>query len=161
MKQETRFISQRQAAKELGFKAVKSLQEYIQKGVVETNDEKKVDPIDARKRIDIFKKLNINDSGSISLLKARTMKEEYQAKMAELDYKVRTGELLQKDEIYETAFMVFRELRDALYRVPGRIAPILAHETDIHTCKQIIQNEITAAIKEAEQKLNKLTKNLK
>ena len=126
---------------------------------MQTNDKKQVDPIAARKAIDLFKKMGTDEVGNITYAKAHAMKEEYQAKMAELDYKERVGELIKLKDVKDTTFIALRELRNALLNIPKRVGPILAHETNPHVCSKIIDDEIKIAFENFTNTLSKYIAN--
>lgn len=96
------------------------------------------------------------NTSSNSYSQARAWKAMLDVKMANLDYEERLGNLIKKEEIYDTMFVLMRETRDALGKVSDRIGAIVAHQTDEHTCKQIINVEIKQALKTAEEKLASL-----
>lgn len=61
---------------------------------------------------------------------AKRARAVYQAKIAELDYKERTGELVKRDEVYKALYSYGQRVRDALLAVPDKtIDNILAAKT--------------------------------
>jgi hypothetical protein len=89
---------------------------------------------------------------TIDIWDAKARKENFIAKIRELDYLERSGELVSAKAVEDTAFRKAREIRDAFLNIPDRIASLLANETDATRCHAIITQEI-------ETVLNKLAKN--
>ena len=80
-------------------------------------------------------------------------REAAEADLAELELKERRGELVKKADVEREAFAVQRALRDRLTGIPDRIAPMLAAETDVAKCHEIVASEIRAALREIVQEL--------
>lgn len=80
--------------------------------------------------------------------KARAMREAYAAKLAQLDYQQKMGQLVSKDEMKGALFSAGRQLRDSLTQLPSRLAPQLASETDQHVISMMLTQEINDALKE-------------
>ena len=76
------------------------------------------------------------------LAESQRRKEEFRAKLVELDYEERVGTLVRKDLIEETAFRVGRLVRDGLLNIPSRLAGILAAETDQRKVHDLLEAEI-------------------
>jgi hypothetical protein len=79
---------------------------------------------------------------------ARANSELYKSKMAELDYKVKSGELVSiekaKDLFYNMAVLV----KQNLLTIPDRISSILAAETDDRKIHTILIHEIKESLKQ-------------
>lgn len=89
------------------------------------------------------------DDGSSSdpiLAESQRRKEEFRAKLVELDYAERVSTLVRKDLIEETAFRVGRLVRDGLLNIPSRLAGILAAETDQRKVHDLLEKEIRQAL---------------
>lgn len=56
----------------------------------------------------------------------RRMYEQYRAQKERLEFEVKTGRLVDAEEVRRTAFVAARRVRDMLLSVPDRIAPIAA-----------------------------------
>lgn len=80
-------------------------------------------------------------------------RERAEADLAELELKERRGELVKKADVERETFAVQRALRDRLTGIPDRIAPMLAPETDVGKCHEIVASEIRAALREVVQAL--------
>lgn len=173
------YISQNKAAKELGINQ-SVVSRHIKNGRLTApaiNEQKQVCVAEARKQLKanldpargqgkIHKTAEINKGNAAQVAaseddnktskgyaQARAMKAMIDVKMANLDYEERMGNLIKKEDIYDTFFLLMREQRDALLKIEDRIGAIVAHQTDEHTCKQIIGGEIRQALKAAEEKL--------
>lgn len=83
-----------------------------------------------------------------TFLQARTAREAYNAKLAELELQERLGALVRKDDVERETFAVQRALRDRLTGIPDRIAPMLAAEGDVAKCHAIVANEIRVALRD-------------
>jgi hypothetical protein len=96
------------------------------------------------------KRLSDGIEGShLTYAEAKTLKENYAAKTAELDYKVKTKSLVDAKEVEKAAFDVGRKLRDNMLAVPDRVAALVAAETDRHKIHKMITEEITIALNQA------------
>lgn len=80
--------------------------------------------------------------------KARAMREAYAAKLAQLDYQQKVGQLVSKDDMKAALFSAGRQLRDTLTQLPTRLAPQLASEQDQHVISMMLAQEINDALKE-------------
>lgn len=80
------------------------------------------------------------------LISAKTTREEWAGKLAELSYRERAGELLERDEVHRLLGDVAREIRDALYGIPSRLANVLAAETVPASVHELLDQEITQAL---------------
>jgi hypothetical protein len=78
--------------------------------------------------------------------KARAYREAYKAKLAKLEYEIKTGKLLDKNEVDVCFFNRARELRDRIQQIPRRVAARLAAETDPRTVEEILDSEIREAL---------------
>ena len=80
--------------------------------------------------------------------KARTHREAYRAKTAELDYKVRIGELVSAKEIEAAIFDAMRRVRERLQTMPSRLAPVAGLGGDTDSCFVAIETEVNQALDE-------------
>jgi len=69
-------------------------------------------------------------SSAVTFARARAIKEGFLARMAELEYRERTGALVEADEVRREAARAGREVRDAVLNAAGRLGPELAPITD-------------------------------
>lgn len=80
--------------------------------------------------------------------KARTVRETYQAKLAQLDYEEKAGELVRRDDLRVELFNAARGMRDRLGQLPDRLSGELAGMSDQHAVALMLQTEITNALEE-------------
>ena len=83
---------------------------------------------------------------SMAYSKARAIREQYQARLAKIDYEERIGKLVAKDEVQVAAFNKFRQFRDHMLNIPDRLAPILAAETEPARVHELVATEIRRAL---------------
>ncbi len=79
---------------------------------------------------------------------AKTAREGYQAKQAQLDYEQRLGELVRRVDVEKAAFQKGRVLRDRFLSLPDRMAPIMAAESDANVCHAKMRAEILSILRE-------------
>lgn len=77
---------------------------------------------------------------------AHARKTEFEARLRELDYKTKVGELCENKKVEKEAFRIGRQLRDALLRIPERESALLAAESNEHTIKERLIKELTSAM---------------
>jgi hypothetical protein len=120
----------------------------VQAGRIEKEPDGTIDPEKAdamwesRTRTDVDPK----PTGGPDYHQARAVKETYAAKLAKLEYEIKTGRLLNKDEVDVCFFNRARELRDRIQMIPRRIAARLAAETDPRTVEDVLDTEIREAL---------------
>lgn len=78
-------------------------------------------------------------------MRARTMREALGAKVLELDYKRRAGELVERRSVESAVFEAFRSLRDRLLSVPALCAPAVVGLTDPREIESAITDEMRRA----------------
>ncbi len=83
---------------------------------------------------------------STTLFEAQQYKEIYNALTKKLEYEKLDGSLLFREEVEKSVFETGRQIRDMLQAIPDRIAPLVASETDLHACTQILKTEIRAIL---------------
>jgi len=87
---------------------------------------------------------------------ARATREFYTAQKAELEYKQKAGQLVDKTELSTALFGVGRTFRDSLQQLRPRLAALLASERDEHRIDQIMQGEFDAMLEEVADALQRL-----
>ena len=80
------------------------------------------------------------------LAESQRKKEEFRAKLVELEYEERVGTLVQKSEVEKEGFRVARLVRDGVLNVPARLAGILAAENDQRKVHDLIEKELRQAL---------------
>jgi hypothetical protein len=78
--------------------------------------------------------------------RARAVREQYQARLAKLEYEERKGMLLRKDDVEMATFNMARIVRDRMLNIPDRVAAMMAAETDAARCYEILDSEIREAL---------------
>jgi phage terminase Nu1 subunit (DNA packaging protein) len=84
----------------------------------------------------------------VDLTEARTAHEWAKAQLAELELKVRSGELVPVSEVRDAAFKASRASRDLVESIPDRIADDLASVADASEIRRILRVEIARALDE-------------
>lgn len=79
------------------------------------------------------------------LSKAKTVKEEYNAKLAQVKFEEQKGILIKRELVEFALFELARGVRDELLAVPSKVSPQAVSMTEI----QEIDNLVTEAIHEA------------
>lgn len=82
---------------------------------------------------------------------ARAVRESYEARLKELDYKVRTGELISKDEVSAAVYAMNRRARDLLLAIPDRVSAVLAGISDAAEVHRILTEEFRRVCEELTQ----------
>lgn len=85
---------------------------------------------------------------AVQLATARADREEYLAKLARLEYEMKSGNLVSIDDVREQIFALSRRARESVFGIPDRIAPILAGESDPATVHRLLLDELRAALAE-------------
>lgn len=87
-------------------------------------------------------------AGGVTLHDARVAREAFNAKLAELEYRRRVGELLDAAEVLRLIDEATRRLRDRLESIPARLAPVVAGMSGQDDCYRAIETEIHQALDE-------------
>ena len=88
----------------------------------------------------------VGTSKNATYLQAKTAREVYEAKNAQLEYEERCGKLIRVDAIRSALAGMIASTRDSLLQIPARVAPVLAVETDAARVHDMIQSEIHQAL---------------
>jgi len=67
----------------------------------------------------------------LSLYEAQTRKENYLAKLRELEFEVKSGRLVDGEQVQKAVFDIARVERDAWVNWPSRVAPLIAAEIGV------------------------------
>jgi len=89
------------------------------------------------------------DSGgskNASYMQAKTMREVFEAKTAQLEYEERVGKFLKKTEVDSAIFEIARALRDGLTNCARRIGADVAGLTNAADCEAVIDREHRALL---------------
>ena len=87
---------------------------------------------------------------------ARTWVERYKAANQKLQYEIKVGKYILKEDVGRDNFKAGRIFRDALLNIGPRIAPILAAENNEHKILEILKAEHTGVLKEIIKSLEKI-----
>lgn len=84
---------------------------------------------------------------SVSVLhQSRAMRENYNARLAKLEYETKAGMLVSRIETEQKAFRVGRQIREAIESIPSRIAALVAAETNEEAVRKILAMELRLAL---------------
>lgn len=79
---------------------------------------------------------------------ARRRKTQAEAELAEIEVAEKRGEVVNIAEAARTVAEEYAAVRAKLLGIPGRLAPLMAIETDQPACKALLVREITEALNE-------------
>ena len=79
---------------------------------------------------------------------SRAAREGYLARLAKLEFEVKSGKLVDADEVRAQVFALGRRARDALLGVPDRLAPVLVGQTDQAVIHRLLAEEIARGLAE-------------
>ncbi len=82
------------------------------------------------------------------LLKTRIKSELEKGKLLEIKARVEAGKYVDADEVKVAAFNKARIVRDGLLNIPGRMASLLAAESNEHKVHELLAHEIRAVLEE-------------
>ena len=74
--------------------------------------------------------LPLGDDNVVSYAQSKAKREEFQAKLAELDYMKRTGVLGELESMHREGFRIGRQVRESLVGICAQLAPVVTAERD-------------------------------
>lgn len=86
--------------------------------------------------------IDVLDFDGMKPAQVRLFKEFYLGKLSKLEYQKKSGELITIEEVRKSIYEASKIIRDGLTSIPARLAPRLAFESDPHTCRTMIEEEI-------------------
>ena len=86
--------------------------------------------------------LKTSGESSSKLAESKAMREHFKAKLTELEFLERSGELVCARDVINANFEKARLIRDQLLNIPSRVSQILAAEKDHKKVNEILTNEI-------------------
>lgn len=86
--------------------------------------------------------------GILDINEARAMKETFLAKMAQLEYHRKLGQLVENAVVRKTAFAIANTVKNRLTALPARISPQVMGQTSQAVIAGIIKEEVTQALTE-------------
>ncbi len=135
--------------------SVVAVRKAIKAGRITLNQNKKLDQklADAQwfENTNPAKQRNSADNNSddkISYHRSRAIREDYNAKLTQLQFEKESGKLIQIEEVKIQAFNSGRRIRDRLLNMPDHIAPQLVGKTSIFEIKNILKSELTKILEE-------------
>lgn len=84
----------------------------------------------------------------ISYHRSRAIREEYNAKLTQLQFEKESGKLIPIEEVKIHAFNAARRTRDRLLNMPDHIAPQLVGKTNIFEIKNLLKSELIKILEE-------------
>lgn len=88
-------------------------------------------------------------TNNINFAESRATKEQWSAKLKELEYEVKRKSLISREEVEIAAETAGRRLRDALMNLPPRLGAQLAAETDAFEIQRLLETELRQVLDEA------------
>lgn len=82
-----------------------------------------------------------------SFLRARAVKETFNAKIAQMEYEERAGRLIPATRAAEYASTFSAIVKDHLMAMPDRLAPLLAAVDDETASHRILANDVSSVLK--------------
>src|SRR3990167_7916195 len=86
--------------------------------------------------------LKTSNGDSSKLAESKAIREHFKAKLTELEFLERSGELVCAKDVTDANFEKARLIRDQLLNIPARVAPILVAEKDHKKVNEILTKEI-------------------
>jgi phage terminase Nu1 subunit (DNA packaging protein) len=87
-------------------------------------------------------------SNNLSYMRAKTMREAFNAKIAELEYKERKGELRDSQSVRKAITDSAVVIRSALELIPDKLSIRMAAESDPEKCHTLLTSEIDQTLAE-------------
>lgn len=139
---------------------LKAVQKAIQEGRIEVvliDGAKKIDPkkADAMWTERTTPKVEGSDPSG-TYYKSKAEKEFYAAKIAEFEYKKRTGELLEVSDVKRELQRICTICRDHLLNLPDQLAPEIAGETNPHNVSILLYKRINECLSDLSGALEKM-----
>jgi len=89
---------------------------------------------------------NTSDSKNATYMQAKTAREVYEAKNAQLEYEERIGKLFPAADAKSHLASKISAMREAFLQIPSRLVPILAAETSPAKIHTLLEDEIVRAM---------------
>lgn len=102
-------------------------------------------PVDEERVLD-----GASDSVTLAFNKAKLAEKTYQARLKELDYKVRTGELLEREKVDLEAAWLAEQVKSKLNAIPPRISSMCEGRI-ARDIEEIISDAINDALKDLQK----------
>jgi GAF domain-containing protein len=143
------WVSQTEAARRLRIKKQK-ITKWINDGNIKRRSDSKIDLDEAKKIYEQGKILNKRGNGNFysDLSDARRARESWQAKLLELDFKQREGELLERDEVEFFIKSIISTAKTKILAVADRVPPLIIGDENEKRIRKIIRDELIIALQE-------------
>lgn len=102
-------------------------------------------PVDEKRVMD-----GASDSVTLAFNKAKLAEKTYQARLKELDYKVRTGELLEREKVDAEAAWLAEKVKSKLMAIPPRVSSMCEGRI-ARDIEEIISDAINDALKDLQR----------
>jgi hypothetical protein len=83
-----------------------------------------------------------DETRSTAYARARASTQVYEALLKKTRYEERVNNLTPTADVENARFQEFRTLREACFNIPSRVAPLLAGESNIAACQQLLEDEL-------------------
>jgi hypothetical protein len=77
---------------------------------------------------------------------AKAYRESFEARKKELDFNLKKGTLIEREEVEKAAFEAARITRESIMNVPDRISADLAAETDPGRVRSMLHDALAQAL---------------
>jgi hypothetical protein len=84
------------------------------------------------------------ETRSTDYAKARAGTQIYEALLKKLRYEERAKNLTPTADVETARFTEFRILREACFNIPARIAALIAGESQVERCQQLLESELNS-----------------
>lgn len=86
----------------------------------------------------------LQDAGRVDIIgrQAQVQERVFNAKLAELEYREKIGELIKAADVRAAWSKRAASLRESMLQIPARLSPLLAAEQDQAKCHEILQAEL-------------------
>lgn len=90
-----------------------------------------------------------NGTGGVpNVARTNAIQQAYRARLLQLRYERESALVTRVDGVQAEAFRVARVVRDRMAQIPDRLSAQFAAETDAHTIREVMMQEIAAALEE-------------
>ena len=147
-----KWIKQIDFAKELGLPRQR-VSQLIKLKILPTNKKGLIDFEKGKKIIEEGRDVDRNIKTE-SFADARTRRENWMARLVELEYKERASELIEKEKVIQITTAIIMISKTKLLSIPTKVAPLIIGIDSIKKVKSIIEKEIRNTLTEL-SRLNK------
>ncbi|QKF72770.1 hypothetical protein AFAEC_0579 [Aliarcobacter faecis] len=134
-----------EAMKDQPSRATETKEQKEQRELEEKEEQKALRELELKEQEARNKNLILDEDDDLTeynYTKSKARREHYLSKIAEIDTKVKLGELVPKVEVEQTFFEEARKVRDMLLNLPNKMAMRVVGKKDIKEIELIINDEI-------------------